>query len=67
MEFLSNLSIPYENGGPIALCVNGAVISTIEKIIPLPKVDVVETMVVWTDDGGLGGGMPHVVAVVEGV
>jgi hypothetical protein len=46
---------------------NGAVITTIEGIIPLPKVEAVETMVVWNDEGGLGGGTPPIVAVVEGV
>jgi hypothetical protein len=66
-EFVSKLGIPYENGGPVALCVNGAVIAAIDGIRPLPEVEVVETIVVWTDEGGLGGGMPPVVAVIEGV
>jgi hypothetical protein len=65
--FVSKLGIPYENGGLITLCVNGAVVTAIDGIRPLPEVEVVETMVVWTDEGGLGGRMPLMVAVVEGV
>jgi hypothetical protein len=67
-EFVSKSGIPYENGGPVALCVNGAVIAAIDGIRPLPEVEVVETIVVQTDEGGLGGrNAPLVVAVVEGV
>jgi hypothetical protein len=55
------------NGGPVALWVKGAVIATIDGIRPLPEVEAVETMVVQTDDGWLGGGKPPVVTVVEGV
>jgi hypothetical protein len=53
--------------GPVALWVNGAVIAAIDGIRPLPEVEAVETMVVWTDEGGLGGGMPPIVVVIEGV
>jgi hypothetical protein len=67
MEFVSKLGIPYENGGHVALYVNREVVITIDKIRPLLKVDVVDTMVVLTDEGGLGGGMPPVVVVIEGV
>jgi hypothetical protein len=64
---VSKLGIPYENGGPIALCVNDAVITAMDGIRPLPEVEVVETIVAWTCEGELGGGTPPVVAVVEGV
>jgi hypothetical protein len=47
--------------------VNGAVVVTEDDIKPLPKVEVVETMVVYTDEGGLGGGIPPVVVSIEGV
>jgi hypothetical protein len=65
-KFISKSSIPYENGGPIAICVNGAVICTIDGIKPLLEVEAIETIVFRTDEGGLGGGMPLVVAVIEG-
>jgi hypothetical protein len=55
-EFVLKLGIPYENGGPVALWVKGAVITIIEGIRPFPKVEAVETMVVLTDDDLLGGG-----------
>jgi hypothetical protein len=67
MKFISKLGIPYENGGSVALYVNGEMVIAIDGIKPLPKVEVVETMVVHTNEGGLGGGMPPMVAVVEGV
>jgi len=51
IEFISKPSIPYENGGRIALCVNGAVNAAIDEIGPLPEVEVVETMVVWIVEG----------------
>jgi hypothetical protein len=54
-------SIPYENGGPIALCVNGAVVFTNDGIEPLPEVEGVETTVVRTSKGGLGGKIPSMV------
>jgi hypothetical protein len=59
--------IPYENGGPVALWVNGVVITAIDKIGPFPKVEVVKTIVVWTNDGWLGGETPPVVTTVEGI
>jgi hypothetical protein len=37
MEFISKSGIPYENGGPVTLCVNGAVIATIDEIDHCPK------------------------------
>jgi len=46
MKFVSKSGIPYENGGPIILCVNGAVLTAEDDIRPLPEVEVVETMVV---------------------
>jgi hypothetical protein len=46
IDFVSNPEILYENGGPVTLWVNGAVIASIDGIIPLPEVEVVETMVV---------------------
>jgi hypothetical protein len=62
-EFVSNLGIPYENGGPISLCVNNVVVSTIDGIRLLLEVEVVETIVVLTYEGEIGGGRPPVVAV----
>jgi hypothetical protein len=47
--------------------VNEAVIATIDGIKPLPEVEAVETMVVWTIEGGLGGEMPPIMVVIEGV
>jgi hypothetical protein len=55
--------IPYENEGSVALCVNIAVVVADDGIGPLPKVEGVETTVVWTDEGGLGGNIPPVVVV----
>jgi hypothetical protein len=45
IEFVLKLGIPYENGGPVALCVSGAVIISMDEIKPLPEVEAVETMV----------------------
>jgi hypothetical protein len=59
--------IPYENGGPIALLVNGSMIAAIDKIRPLPEVEAVDTIVVWTGDGWLGGRKTLVVTTVEGI
>jgi hypothetical protein len=67
IEFVSKSSMLYENRGPIAFYVNDAVIVSTDIIRPLPKVDVVETIMVRTDEGGLGGGMPSVLVVIEGV
>ena len=64
---MSKPGIPYENGGPIALCMKGAVIAIINEIKPLPEVEAVETIVAWTSKGELGGETPLVVVVVEGV
>jgi hypothetical protein len=61
------LGIPYENGGFVALWVNEVVIAVIDRIRPLPEVEVVDTIVVWTGDGWLGGGTPPVVTVIEGI
>jgi hypothetical protein len=66
-KLISKSSILYENRGPVALCVNGAVVVTIDDIIPLPEIEVVETIVFWTGEGGLGGEIPPMVATVEGV
>jgi hypothetical protein len=65
--FVLKSGIPYENGGPIALCVNGVVITDIDGIGPLTELEAVETIVVLTGEGGLEGRMPSVVAAVEGV
>jgi hypothetical protein len=64
---VSKLGILYENRGPVALCVNDAVITTMDGIRPLPEVEVVETIVAQTCEGELGGGTPPFVAAVEGV
>jgi hypothetical protein len=47
--------------------VNKAVITTIDGIRPLPEVEVVKTIVVRTDEGGLGGVTPPMVTAIEGV
>jgi hypothetical protein len=61
------LGIPYENGGPVALWVKGAVATAIDGLGPLLEVEAVETMVARTDDGGLGGRIPPVVTTVVGI
>jgi hypothetical protein len=61
------LGIPYENGGPVALCVKGAVVIAKDGIRPLLEVEAVETMVARTGDGGVGGGTPPVVTTVVGI
>jgi hypothetical protein len=66
-KFISKPDVPYENGGPIALYVNGAVITSIDRIKPLPEVEAVETIMFLIKEGGLGGGTPPIVAIVEGV
>jgi hypothetical protein len=66
-EFISKLGIPYENRGPITLCVNSAMVASIDGIRSLFEVEVVETIVVHTYEGELGGGTPPVVEVIEGV
>jgi hypothetical protein len=57
--------IPYENRGDVTLWVNGAVITAIDKIRPFPEVEGFETIVAWTNDGWLGGGIPLVMIVIE--
>jgi hypothetical protein len=46
MEFVSKLGIPYENGGPVALYINGVVVFTVDDIRPLLEVEGVETTMV---------------------
>ena len=53
MKFVSKLGIPYENGGPVALWVKGAVITSIDRIKPLLEVEAVDTMVFQNGKGGL--------------
>jgi hypothetical protein len=60
------LSISYENEGPVTLGVKGVVAAVIDGIRPLCELEVVETMVPWTGDGGLGGGNSFVVTTVVG-
>jgi hypothetical protein len=67
IEFVSKPGISYENRGPVTLCVNRVVIVDIDRIRPLPEVEAIETIMVRTYKGELGGGTPPVVAVVEGV
>jgi hypothetical protein len=43
----------------------GVVITAIYGIGPFPKVEVIEIIVVWTDDDWFGGRKPTVVAAVE--
>jgi hypothetical protein len=64
---VSKLGIPYENRGLITLCINDAMITTMDGIRPLPKVEAVDTIVARTCKGELGSGTPPVVAIVEGV
>jgi hypothetical protein len=47
--------------------VKGVVAATIDGIRPLCEVEVVETMVARTSDGGLGGGNSPVVTTVVGI
>jgi len=64
---MSKLGIPYENEGPIALYRNGAMTVTMDGIRPLPEVEAIETIMDWTYELELGGVMPPIVAVIEGV
>jgi hypothetical protein len=47
--------------------VKGAVAVAIDNIGPLLEVEAVKTMVAWTGDGGLGGGISLVVTTVVGI
>jgi hypothetical protein len=47
--------------------VKGEVVVSIDGIGPLLEVEAVETMVAWTGDGGLGGGISLVVKTVVGI
>jgi hypothetical protein len=47
--------------------VKGAVATTIDRIGPLLKVEVIATMVARTNDGGILGGKPPVVTTVVGI
>jgi hypothetical protein len=47
--------------------VNGVVIATIDGIRPLPKIEVVETIVARTCEGDLRGRMTPIVVAIEGV
>jgi hypothetical protein len=47
--------------------VKGAVAATIDGIGPLLEVEVVETMVAQTGDGGLGGGISPLVTTIVGI
>jgi hypothetical protein len=55
------------NGGPVALCVNGAVVVTNDGIKPLPELKGVKIIVVWSSEGGLGGKIPPMVVAEMGV
>jgi hypothetical protein len=61
------LGIPYKNGGPVALYINSAVISTMDIIRPLLEVEVVDTIMAQTCEGEIGNRMPQVLAFVEGL
>jgi hypothetical protein len=61
------LGIPYENGGPVALYVKGAVAIAKDGIGPLLEVEAVETVVARTGDGGVGGGTPPVTTTMAGI
>jgi len=47
--------------------VKGEVIADIDGIRPLLEVEVVETIMVWTDNGWLGDEKTPIVIVVEGI
>jgi hypothetical protein len=47
--------------------VKGVVATSRDRIGPLCDVEVVETMVAQTGDGGLGGGKSHVVTTIVGI
>jgi hypothetical protein len=47
--------------------VKGVVAAPKDGIRPLCDVEVVETMVAWTSDSGLGGENSHVVTTVVGI
>jgi hypothetical protein len=47
--------------------VKGVVVTAIDGIRPLLEVEVVDTMVSQTGDGGLGGGKSPVVTTVVGI
>jgi hypothetical protein len=57
--------IPYENRGLVALLLKGSVIGIIEGIIPLPELEVVDTIMVEVGDGWFG--KAFVVTVVDGI
>jgi hypothetical protein len=57
----------YENRGPVALYVKGVVVVSKDGFGPLLEVEVVETMVSWTGDGGVGGGTPPVMTIMAGI
>ena len=59
------LGIPYENGAPVALDVNGLVATSIDGVGPLCDVVAAGAMVLQTIDGKLGEASP-VVATVMG-
>jgi hypothetical protein len=67
MEFVSKLCIPYQNGGLIAICVNGVMVIVKDGIRPLPQLEGVDTTVVQTAEGGLGGRIPPMVVSKRGV
>jgi hypothetical protein len=57
--------IPYENRGLVTLLLKGSVIGIIEGIIPLPELEVVDTIMVELGDGWFG--KAFVVTVVDGI
>jgi hypothetical protein len=66
-RLVPKLGIPYENGGPVPLGVKGVVDAAKDRIGPLCDVEVVETMVVGTNDDGLGGESSLVVTTIVGI
>jgi hypothetical protein len=58
------LSIPYENGGLVALGVKGGVFVVIDGDGPLCDIVAVKTVVARTDDSKLGDASPVVTTVV---
>jgi hypothetical protein len=61
------LGIMYENGGPVTLYVKGEVVIAKYGIRTLLEVEVVETVVARTNDGGVGGRTPPMTTTVAGI
>jgi hypothetical protein len=63
-DWVPELGIPYENGGPVTLGVKGGVAAAIDGDGPLCDVVAAKSVVAWTDDDNLGDASPVVATVV---